>query len=168
MRTSFDCEVIVQNVAVNRVVDAYWNLEQWCGVAPHVIGIDVLYGDESAQVMVMTVCTRGHVDSFKSVRAREGNVIRYVQPRPPPILTHHHGSWSFEAVPDGTRVVSRHVVEVDLSVASALLGELRLPAKSEDEVRTTIQSLVRSNSLQTMHALRERLEGEARCVPSQV
>jgi len=52
--------------------------------------------------------------------------------------------------------------------ASALLGELRLPANSEDEVRTTIQSLVRSNSLQTMLALRERLEGEARCVPSQV
>lgn len=160
MRSTFECEVTVAGVDPGRVLDAYWRLERWPEVAPHVLAIDLLYGDDEAQVLVMTVNTRGRIDAFKSVRVREGRVIRYIQPRPPRILRHHHGSWSFEPHDGGTRVVSTHVIEVDVAAAALVLQEVGVPFSGDDEVRAAIERLIRGNSLQTMRALQHRLEME--------
>ncbi|HYO75821.1 MAG TPA: SRPBCC family protein [Thermoanaerobaculia bacterium] len=160
MRSTFECEVIVAGVEPARVLDAYWRLERWPEVAPHVLAIDLLYGDDEAQVLVMTVQTRGRVDAFKSVRVRAGAVIRYIQPRPPRILRHHHGSWTFEAHDGGTRVVSTHVIEVDVVAAAEVLTEVGVPFSGDDDVRSAIERLIRGNSLQTMRALQQRLETE--------
>lgn len=160
MRSTFECEVVVAGVDPARVLDAYWRLERWPEVAPHVVAIDLLYGDDEAQVLVMTVNTRGRVDAFKSVRVREGAVIRYIQPHPPRILRHHHGSWSFEPHDGGTRVVSTHVIDVDVAAAALVLSEIGVPFSGEDDVRTAIERLIRGNSLQTMRALQQRLEME--------
>lgn len=160
MRSTFECDVIVAGVEPARVLDAYWRLERWPEVAPHVIAIDLLYSDEEAQVLVMTVETRGRIDAFKSVRIREGSVIRYIQPRPPRILRHHHGSWSFESAAGGTRVVSTHVVDVDVAAAAEVLREIGVPFDGDAGVRGAIERLIHSNSLQTMRALQQRLETE--------
>lgn len=159
MRNTFECEVIVAGVEPARVLDAYWRLERWPEVAPHVVGIELLYDDDNAQVLVMTVNTRGRIDAFKSVRVREGNVIRYIQPRPPRILQHHHGSWTFEAHDGGTRVVSTHAIEVDIVNAADVLRSIGVPSE-EVEGPAAIERIIRANSLQTMRALKERLEGE--------
>lgn len=168
MRSTFECDVIVAGVDPARVLEAYWRLERWPEVAPHVVAVDLLHGDEEAQVLVMTVETRGRIDTFKSVRVREGSVIRYIQPRPPRILRHHHGSWSFEACDGGTRVVSTHVVDVDVDAAAAVLREIGVPFSGEDDVRAAIQRLIRSNSEQTMLALQQRLETEVSYVAQTV
>lgn len=159
MRNTFECEVMVAGVEQARVLDAYWRLERWPEVAPHVVGIELLHNDDDAQVLVMTVDTRGRIDRFKSVRVREGNVIRYIQPRPPRILQHHHGSWTFEAHDDGTRVVSTHTIEVDIANAADVLRSIGVPFE-EGEVPAAIERIIRANSLQTMRALKERLEAE--------
>jgi len=159
MRETFECEVFVRDTVAAQVLDAYWRLERWPEVAPHVVAIDLIYGDESAQVLIMTVSTRGHIDSFKSVRVKERNIIRYIQPQPPRILQHHHGSWTFETVAGGTRVVSRHAIEVDVPTAGRVLREQQhMDITSDEAVRAAIASLIRNNSLQTMNALRLRLE----------
>ena len=160
MRSTFECEVVVAGVDPAGVLNAYWRLERWPEVAPHVVAIDLLYGDEESQVLVMTVETRGRMDAFKSVRVREGSVIRYIQPRPPRILRHHHGSWSIEPHQGGTRVVSRHVIEVDLAAAAEVLAEIGVPFFSDADIRASIESLIRNNSLQTMRALQQKLEAE--------
>jgi hypothetical protein len=161
MRNAFEIEI---DVAAPRahVIDAYWKLERWPEVAPHVTAIDLLYDDGDAQVLVMTVDTRGRIDRFKSVRVREGNVIRYVQPQPPPILAHHHGSWTFLEVGDATRVVSRHAIEVDLANAARVLDALSIPFDGHDGIVAAIEQIIRNNSLQTMRALARRLEEEVR------
>jgi hypothetical protein len=158
MREHFECEVVVEGVGPQVVQDAYWRLERWPEIAPHVVAIDIVYGDENAQVLIMTVQTRGQIDSFKSIRALDGNVIRYLQPRPPRMLRHHHGSWVFEAILTGTRVVSSHVIEIDIDAARDVLRQMNKPAETQQEITAAICSLVRGNSLQTMNALRERLE----------
>ena len=168
MRSTFECDVIVGGVEPDRVLDTWWRLERWPEVAPHVVAIDLLYGDEEAQVLMMTVETRGRIDAFKSVRVREGSVIRYIQPRPPRILHHHHGSWSFEPYGGGTRVVSTHVIDVDVAAAAEVLREIGVPFSCDDDVRAAIERLIRNNSLQTMGALQQRLETEVSHVAQSV
>lgn len=160
MRDIFECEVVVAGVRPARVMDAYWRLERWPAIAPHVTAVDLVYGDDVAQVLIMTVQTRGRIDAFKSVRVREADTIRYVQPRPPRILSHHHGSWVFTPHAGGTRVVSRHVIEVDVAWAARVLRELGTPIEGDDETRAAIVNLIRNNSLQTMWALQKCLQEE--------
>lgn len=147
-------------VPPERVLEEYWKLERWPEVAPHVRAIDILHGDENTQVLVMTVSTRGRIDAFKTVRVRERNLIRYLQPAPPPILRHHHGSWLFDATETGTRVISRHTIDVNVMAAGEVLHALGQPCGDERAVRAGIEELIRNNSLQTMLALRHRLEKE--------
>ena len=159
MRETFECEVFVRDMPAAQVLDAYWRLERWPEVAPHVMAIDLLHHDDTAQVLIMTVSTRGRIDSFKSVRVKERNIIRYIQPQPPRILHHHHGSWTFEAAPGGTRVISRHAIEVDVPTAYRVLrDQQQTDIESDEAVRAAIVNLIRNNSLQTMNALRQRLE----------
>jgi hypothetical protein len=159
MRSTFEAGVVVAAPPA-RVIDAYWKLERWPEVAPHVTAVDLLYGDGDAQVLVMTVNTRGRIDRFKSVRVREGNTIRYLQPHPPPILRHHHGSWTFLEENGATRVVSRHVLEIEPENAARVLRELGVPFEDEPSLAAAVEQIIRNNSLQTMRALARRLEEE--------
>lgn len=144
-----------------RVLEEFWNLESWPAVAPHVRAIDLVYSDANVQVLLMTVATRGRIDRFKSVRLRERDAIHYVQPEPPRILLHHHGSWTFRATEIGTAVTSSHTIDVDLDVSRAVLRELGSEPDSDERVAAAIEQLIHNNSLQTMTALKQRIEGIA-------
>lgn len=145
-----------------RVLRAFWELEDWPSVAPHVREIVVHYGDENAQVLTMHVLTRGRHDRFKSVRYKQRDTIYYFQPDPPPILNSHHGCWRVTRDEGGGSVVtSRHTIDVNVEAAAGALGSMgERPGGGDDETRKQVQALIRNNSLQTMLALKARLEGE--------
>lgn len=141
-----------------RVLRAFWNLEDWPSVAPHVRNIDMHYCDNNVQVLTMHVSTRGRLDSFKSVRFKQGNSIFYFQPTPPPILRSHNGAWHFTPGLGNTVVTSRHFIEVDVEAAALFLAGVDAAPPTTEAARRQVQALIHNNSLQTMLALKERLE----------
>ncbi len=151
----FDVEIVAEP---QRVSSAFWNLEDWPAIAPHVRAIEMLYCDDNVQVLTMQVATKGRLDRFKSVRIRQGDTIFYFQPDPPPILRRHHGSWRMAAAPSGTIVTSRHFVDIDTDAAALFLHEIGVEAPDADSRRQQILELIRNNSLQTMLAVKKRLE----------
>lgn len=154
---SFEFSVNIET-GPERALRAFWELEDWPSVAPHVRDIRMHYRDDSVQVLTMRVETRGRLDSFKSVRFRQGSTIFYFQPSPPPILRSHNGSWHFAAGPGHTVVTSRHYVDVDVGAAARLLAAADAAPPDGEAVRRQVQALIRNNSLQTMLALKTRLE----------
>ncbi|MDW9583230.1 hypothetical protein GOB17_26925 [Sinorhizobium meliloti] len=142
-----------------RVMEAYWRLEDWPSIAPHVTTIEMHYQDASVQVLTMVVNTRGRIDQFKTVRILKGDTIHYFQPAPPPILDHHEGSWLVRPVPAGTRVTSLHAMEVNVERAKLILDEMGI-AVADPDVPAAIESIIHNNSVQTMIALKEKLENE--------
>jgi aromatase len=143
-----------------RVADEFWNLESWPAVAPHVRAIDLIYADDNVQLLLMTVATRDRIDRFKSVRMREAGAIHYMQPEPPRILRHHHGSWTFAESAAGTVVTSLHTIDVDVNAAREVLREMGRDPEGDAAVAAAIQGLIHNNSLQTMTALKARIEAE--------
>lgn len=143
---------------INRVRAAFWDLDDWPAIAPHVRAIEMLYSDDNVQVLMMHVATKKRLDKFKSVRVKQKDTIFYFQPTPPPILNRHEGSWRLAAHPSGTTVTSQHSIDVNVEAADAFLGETGDAPEDADETRRRIQDLIRNNSLQTMLALKRRLE----------
>ena len=156
---SFEFELPVL-ASPQRVLEEFWNLESWPAVARHVRGIDLMYGDPAVQVLWMTVATRGRIDRFQSVRVRERDAIHYIQPQPPRILRHHHGSWHFRPSADGCVVTSRHAIVVDVEVARVVLSEIGNDVESAADVEQAIEQLIHDNSRQTMTVLKRRIEEE--------
>ena len=162
---AFDLHVDVA-VPPELVMDAYWRLQDWPSVAPHVERIEMHFEDDNVQVLTMHVVTKGRLDRFKSVRVRKHDTIYYFQPTPPPILNHHHGNWRIAEMPHGTRVTSSHTIGVNPEPAVAFLAAAGVAATAED-CTEYIAKIIENNSLQTMTALRDRLErakgGDVRC-----
>ena len=142
------------------VSKAFWDLEEWTKVAPHVREIEMLYADENVQVLLMHVVTKNHHDKFKSVRYRQGNTIYYFQPTPPPILNAHRGFWRFAEDEEGVSVISCHEIDVNVEGADAFLRKTGAEPHDAEQTRQKIRNLITNNSLQTMNALKERLENE--------
>lgn len=151
----FDVEIAADT---RSVIDAFWTLEDWPAVAPHVRGIDLLYNDDNAQVLLMHVQTKGQLHSFKSVRVKQPDAIYYFQPDPPPILRRHHGAWKFTSGATVTTVTSLHTIEVDKRNAVAFLLDTGHKEVDPEDAPQLIQELIRNNSLQTMLALKKRIE----------
>src|ERR1044072_1264444 len=145
---------------IETVMKAFWELEDWPSVAKHVRAINMIYADENVQVLNMHVETRNHHDIFKSVRYRDDNNIYFFQPAPPPILNRHWGSWKFTAAGAWVTVTSFHDMDVDLTGSAAFLSQTGIDAVDSDEVLKKITELIENNSLQTMNALKNRLERE--------
>lgn len=140
------------------VVEAFWGLEDWPQIAPHVRGIDMHWEDETVQVLTMRVETRGRLDSFRSVRIRQGDSIFFFQPRPPALLRRHWGWWHVEADGSGTKVISEHWIEPVIGEAERFLGSIGEKPASSQEVEQMLAELIQRNSRQTMLALKRRLE----------
>jgi hypothetical protein len=155
----FAIQIKTDLAAVNK---AFWDLEDWTKIAPHVREIEMLYEDENVQVLIMHVVTKNHHDKFKSVRYRRGNTIYYFQPMPPPTLNVHRGFWRFakEAEGEGVSVISCHEIDVNIEGANAFLRKTGAEPQDAADTRQKLQDLIRNNSLQTMNALKERLENE--------
>ncbi len=143
---------------LRRVLKAFWELEDWPSMAAHVREIEMHYADDNVQVLTMHVVTKGRHDRFKSVRMKQANTIYYLQPSPPPILRRHNGSWQFNEGVGGTVVTSRHFVEIETEAAATFLRQAGIPADDDDDTHQQIKTLIRNNSLQTMLALKKRLE----------
>lgn len=137
------------------VIDLFWNPAQWPRVASHVQGIDCLYGDDHAQVLLFSVRTASAIDVFKSVRIRHGNRILFYQPVPPPFLPVHSGSWTFDPADAGTVVTVEHSVAVDAPLARARFSDREA---SDAAVIARVVEIITHNSLQTMQALKACLE----------
>jgi aromatase len=146
------------DVGLQRVLDAFWELEDWPSVASHVREIEMHYADENVQVLTMHVVTIGRHDRFKSLRMKQGTAIYYLQPNPPPILLRHNGSWQFKVERSGTVVTSRHFIDVNIEAANAFLREIGAEVTDDRSTQQQIKALIRNNSLQTMLALKKRLE----------
>lgn len=140
------------------VLDAFWRLESWPEVAPHVLKIDMLYADAQAQVLKMTVQSRGRTDVFKTVRILQGDCIFYYQPEPPPFLRRHYGWWEVASEQGATIITSRHEVDLHLDVATRYLTETGAALTGPEDVRAQMLELIRNNSLQTMLGLKRRME----------
>jgi aromatase len=138
----------------------FWSLRSWPEIAPHVRKIDMHFDDGQVQVLTMTVDTRGQIDAFKTVRVRRGNAIHYIQPAPPPTLRSHEGSWLFKPAPDGTIVTSQHRIDVCLDIAGQFLERTGAKPGSDEEIRERLALIIQNNSLQTMLALKMRIESE--------
>lgn len=144
---------------IEQVDDAYWRAEKWPGLTEHVSGLHIHYEDDVAQVLTMEVNTRGNRASFRSVRYRQRNRIYYFQPSPPPFLTRHYGYWDFKTNGAGTDVTSCHYFDIEEKLAR----EFAATVLGWDGVGTTasrIGELLKSNSRQTMEALRNSLARE--------
>lgn len=146
--------------SLERARNAFWELEDWPRVAKHVRSIEMIYADENVQVLKMHVVTRNHSDTFKSVRYARGNVIHYFQPDPPPILDRHWGYWRFQESRRKVVVTSFHEVDVNVLASSEFLNSIGVKTSGEGNVREEIRRIIENNSLQTMNALKERLEKE--------
>lgn len=156
--TRFDFDVDITAPA-SEVLKAFWDLQNWPALAPHVRAMHVHYDDGVVQVVTMDVLTRGHESSFKSVRIRRGDSITYIQPEPPAALNAHRGSWTFLSTPSGTTVTCSHEIDVNHRLAREFLVSAKLAAP-EDQVEERMKDVIKSNSLQTMHALRTNLESQ--------
>lgn len=140
------------------VINAFWRLEEWPSVARHVRRIEMHYGDERVQVLTFHVETRGRLDAFQSVRFRQGNTIYFFQPSPPPILNRHHGSWRIKPSENGALIISSHALDINVKAAATFL---KLPREAGAyTIRRGIRQIIRNNSLQTMGALKARLESK--------
>jgi hypothetical protein len=106
----------------------------------------------------MHVVTKGRHDKFKSIRMKQGEAIYYLQPTPPPILHRHNGSWQFAQEAGKTVVTSRHFVEINTREAIDFLREAKLDKGNQVRTHEQIKNLIRNNSLQTMLALKNRIE----------
>jgi len=146
--------------APESVMGAYWSLEDWPQIAPHVHAIKMHYADETVQVLTMTVKTKDKVDAFKTVRIRKANSIHFFQPDPPPILLHHTGCWQFEKDEQLTLVTIEHAIEIDIPAAKTFLGVNSAPSADHNSISAAIRELICNNSLQTMRALKKKLELE--------
>jgi hypothetical protein len=156
--TRFDFDVAFAAPA-SRVFDAFWELADWTTVAPHVKAIELHYQDPDVQVLTMRVETRGRLDGFRSVRVRQGDSIFFVQPRPPALLRRHWGWWHVRGNGAAASVRSEHWIEPEPAAAARFLRETGDAPASAEEVERQLVDLIRNNSLQTMLALKSRLEG---------
>ncbi|MCB1058398.1 MAG: hypothetical protein KDD11_23090 [Acidobacteria bacterium] len=145
---------------LDRVHDAFWRLEDWPAVAPHVKKIEMLYENDAVQVLVMHVETGARSDRFMSVRVRQGNDIFYFQPTPPPALRQHFGWWRLEASNGSTRVASDHSLDIHLERAAQFLRSAGIEAEGDEAVRERFRQVIHHNSEQTMSALKARLESQ--------
>lgn len=155
---SFEFDVDI-SAPPTEVVKAFWDVQNWPALAPHVRAMHIHYDDGVVQVVTMDVLTRGHETSFKSVRLRNGNCIAYIQPEPPAALHAHRGSWTFLGSPAGTTVTCRHEIEVNQAPARDFLTAAKI-ATPADQVEERMQDVIKSNSLQTIQALRTSLESQ--------
>lgn len=157
---TFEIEVHISR-DVSTVLAAFWHLEEWPAVAPHVRKIDIIYSDPQVQVLLMTVHSRGRADTFKTVRILQGNSIFYYQPEPPSFLLRHYGFWELASDGDGTVITSRHMTEFDVEAAHRYLAATGAPSSSDDDAKRLLIDLIRNNSLQTMRGLKRRMEQQS-------
>lgn len=172
-----------------RVMREFWELDDWPAVATHVQAIDMHYRDDEVQILTMQVASNGHAERFRSVRIRQPGAIFFFQPQPPPALTSHYGWWRISEGAAGTAVASQHCFEVEPVAAARLLAAAGRngghatadagapaaaadpasagaaapgrPAASISELRDGLRRILHHNSLQTMLALKRRLEAAA-------
>jgi hypothetical protein len=155
---NFSVEVEIAQ-APEVVMAALWRLDHWPEIAPHVVGIEIVFEDENVQVLFMTVRSRGESERFKSVRIRQPGSLLFQQPSPPPFLRRHSGSWEVrDNGKGGAVVVSRHEVEIDIDRAAAYLSRTQAGVSGKAEVRTALIGLITHNSKQTLLGLKRRLE----------
>jgi|SRR6185295_644125 len=144
-----------------RVLREFWELADWPSVAPHVQGIDMHYEDDRIQVLTMRVATGLRQDSFKSVRIRQAEDIFFFQPDPPPALRRHHGWWRLSPLEGAaTRVTSEHWVEIDPEPAALFLEGVGIRTAEGEPIEAALRAILHRNSLQTMLALKARLEAD--------
>ena len=149
---------VAVDAPVGKVLDAFWRLEDWPAVAPHVRSIEMHFDDDEIQILTMHVETRGHRDAFRTVRVRQGSSIFFFQPRPPALLRRHWGWWHVVGVEMGANVESEHTVEVDPPEAMRFLRSIGIEPASDADVVPRVVEVIRANSRQTMLALKQRLE----------
>lgn len=131
------------------VYEVLANIAAWPDVLPHCEAIEVMYDDTSYQEFSMRVRTPRGSESFRSIRRcdADGLTITYFQPNPPAVLRSHQGSWQVRSHGGGTRITTRHSVQLDAGECAASFGDTD-PRLHKERVK----SLLTTNSGATVAA----------------
>lgn len=122
----------------------------WPWLLPHCEGVEMIYEDPHYQEFIMRVRVGGIEERIRSIRALRPNLIEYFQPTPPPALKEHQGRWILRETEAGVEVTSWH---------SVILNEAYWQGFSVDEAKQKVETAINRNSLGTMRAIAEKLEG---------
>jgi aromatase len=140
--------------------------ERWPELLPHVAAVDVetaaaeeATGGAEVQTMDMHTSARdGSTHRTQSIRlCFAGERIVYKQTSPPRGLLAHTGEWVVSAVPEGTRVRARHTLVLDPEARAEVFGA----ETGNADALARARGMIGANSLATLRAVRERLEGGA-------
>lgn len=129
------------------VYDFLRDAARWPDRLPHVARLDLVEDEPGVQVLEMdTRAGDGPVHTTRSVRVCLDDAIVYKQTATPAVMAAHVGRWTVEAVPDGARVSSRHVVVLDPVGVAAVLG----PDGTVAQAREAVRAALGTNSTTTM------------------
>jgi aromatase len=122
----------------------------WPWLLPHCEGVDMIYEDPHYQEFIMRVRVGDIEERIRSIRMLRPNLIEYFQPAPPPPLKEHQGRWTLRETEAGVEVTSWH---------SVVLNEAHWKNCSVDDAKQKVEMAINRNSLGTMRAIAEKLEG---------
>lgn len=122
----------------------------WPWLLPHCDDLEMLYEDEQYQEFQMKVQAGGQEETIRSVRLLLPDRIEYFQPAPPPALREHRGYWTLRQTADGVEVTSWHAV---------VLAPDFWRDCSRQEAKHKVEAAINRNSLGTMEAILNKLEG---------
>nr|WP_315860449.1 SRPBCC family protein [Rhizobium leguminosarum] len=121
-------------VSADEIYLALANAAAWPDFAPHCRSLKVSFDDGVYQEMRFEIETpSGARETFRSFRVcdRINRRISFVQIEPPQTLEHHHGLWSVETTPTGSRVTCRHFVTPKRAALAEYTG--RFTQSEQDE-----------------------------------
>lgn len=127
--------------------------KKWPDILPHCRHVDVIYDDGKNQEFIMAVDVRGKEEKIRSIRrCLDSSSIQYFQPAPPPVLRQHTGEWMLKPEKSGTRVVSKHSIQLNPEMITAVLGDM-----SVDDALDYVKNAINKNSMTTLQSIDEYL-----------
>lgn len=150
--------VVVDEVTIDRprqkVIECVWNLALLPSIVPHVERVDVFETGPSAQRFAMILRSGAQTFQTESSRSRVGvESIHYHQSRPPRVLSHHEGGWSFfDEGPSRTRIKLEHRFVIAEEEAARIL------AVPEEKIPSEVARRIQENGRATLTAYKCYLE----------
>ncbi|MCD6047053.1 MAG: hypothetical protein K0S08_700 [Gammaproteobacteria bacterium] len=88
------------------VSELFWDIRSWTNIWNPIEKVNMLYEDTYCQEFMMNVVRDNKLEIVRTIRLRQKeNCINFFTPIPPPMMTHHHGSWRFVEIERGQCLV---------------------------------------------------------------
>lgn len=117
-------ESIVINSNLNKVYEAFLDLEYWQEILPDVLDVKILYDDGQNQEFLMTVDRPTGNETIRGIRYCFNNSsLELFQPVPPPGVKKMVGKWNFIDKKDAVIVNAKRNFELMSSDKNDNIGE---------------------------------------------